>query len=129
MLEIKKNFKDAIVGLSDHTEDIYTSLGAVALGASVIEKHFTDNKKSKGPDMSSSLDPNDLKKLIIGSKTIFIAKKGKKKPLLQEKKTISFAFASVAATQDISKAKYLLKIIFFQFDQAQDILNQKTTRL
>ena len=105
MLEIKKNFKDAIVGLSDHTEDIYTSLGAVALGASVIEKHFTDNKKSKGPDMSSSLDPNDLKKLIIGSKTIFIAKKGKKKPLLQEKKTISFAFASVAATQDISKGE------------------------
>ena len=47
MLELKK-FKDAIIGLSDHTETIYTSLGVVSLGASIIEKHFTDNKKSSG---------------------------------------------------------------------------------
>ena len=57
MLELKKNFKDAIVGLSDHTESIFTSLGAVSLGASLVEKHFTDNKKSKGPDMSASFFP------------------------------------------------------------------------
>ena len=64
MLELKKKFKDAVIGLSDHTETIYTSLGAVSLGASIIEKHFTDNKKSSGPDMKASLDPLDLRQLI-----------------------------------------------------------------
>ena len=66
MLELKKHFSDAIIGLSDHTETIYTSLGAISLGASVIEKHFTDDKNSKGPDMKASLDPTDLKNLIEG---------------------------------------------------------------
>jgi N-acetylneuraminate synthase len=106
MLHLKKIFKDAVVGLSDHTETIYTSLGAVALGASIIEKHFTDNKKSKGPDMSASLDPLELKSLIEGSKTIFYAMKGEKKALKEEGKTMAFAFASVAAVEDIKKGDF-----------------------
>ncbi len=105
MLELKKNFKDAIIGLSDHTETIYTSLGAVSLGASVIEKHFTNDKKSKGPDMKASLDPIELKNLILGSNTIYKALKGKKEAIKEEKKTIAFAFASVAATKDIHKGE------------------------
>ncbi|MBC8297625.1 MAG: N-acetylneuraminate synthase family protein, partial [Pelagibacterales bacterium] len=107
MLELKRNFKDAIIGLSDHTETIFTSLGAIALGASLVEKHFTDNKKSKGPDMSASLDPLDLRSLIDGSKTIFSAMKGKKKAVKEEAKTIAFAFASVAATENIFKGQKL----------------------
>ena len=106
MLELKKKFKDAIIGLSDHTETIYTSLGAVSLGASIIEKHFTDNKKSSGPDMKASLDPLDLKQLIEGSFTIFSAMKGRKK-LKRGKKTIAFAFASVASTKNIKKGEIL----------------------
>jgi N-acetylneuraminate synthase len=109
MLELKKNFKDAIIGLSDHTETIYTSLGAVSLGASIIEKHFTDNKKSKGPDMSASLDPYELKKLIEGSNIIFHAMKGKKKALKEEAKTMAFAFASIAATKNIKKGELFSK--------------------
>lgn len=101
--EIQNSFPDAIVGLSDHTEGIYTCLGAVSLGAKVIEKHFTDNKKNKGPDISCSMDPNELKELIVGSKIIFESMEGKKKPLKEEKKTIAFAFASVAATKNIKK--------------------------
>ena len=103
MSQIQKSFPDAIIGLSDHTEGIYTCLGAVSLGAKVIEKHFTDDKKSRGPDMSCSMDPNELTELIHGSKIIFEALEGKKAPLKEEKKTITFAFASVAATKNIKK--------------------------
>jgi Sialic acid synthase len=103
MSQIQKSFPDAIIGLSDHTEGIYTCLGAVSLGAKVIEKHFTDDKKSRGPDMSCSMDPNELKELIDGSKIIYEALEGKKAPLKEEKKTIAFAFASVATTKNIKK--------------------------
>jgi N-acetylneuraminate synthase len=105
MVQLKNLFKDAIIGLSDHTETIYTSLGAIALGASIIEKHFTDNKKSSGPDMSASVDPLDLRNLIDGSRTIFYAMKGEKKALKEEARTIAFAFSSVAAVKDIEKGE------------------------
>ena len=52
------------VGLSDHTPSIYTSLGAVSLGASLIEKHFTFNKNLSGPDHKASLEPKELEKFI-----------------------------------------------------------------
>jgi N-acetylneuraminate synthase len=107
MLELKKKFKDSIIGLSDHTETIYTALGAISLGASIVEKHFTDNKKSSGPDMKASLDPTDLKNLIEGSHTIYSSMKGKKMALKEEKKTIAFAFASVASTRKIFKGEKL----------------------
>jgi N-acetylneuraminate synthase len=109
MLELKKKFEEAIIGLSDHTENIYTSLGAVSLGASIIEKHFTDNKKSTGPDMSASLDPKELKELIEGSRTIFFAMKGKKTALKEEAKTIAFAFSSIAATNNIMRGEVFTK--------------------
>ena len=74
--ELKKEFPKCIVGISDHTENNYTSLGAVALGADIIEKHYTDTKKRAGPDISS-MDKNDLSNLIKGSKEI-LARGGKK---------------------------------------------------
>ena len=52
------------VGFSDHTQNSIASIGAVALGASVLEKHFTLSRKLDGPDQSSSLEPNELKKWI-----------------------------------------------------------------
>ena len=58
---LKKEFPDAVVGLSDHSETIYPCLGAVALGACIIEKHFTDTKKRLGPDISASMDEKELK--------------------------------------------------------------------
>jgi len=106
MIELKNYFKDAVIGLSDHTENIYSSLGAVALGACIIEKHFTDSKKTKGPDVKASMDPNQLQELIYGSKIIFKAKKGKKQRLKEEAKTIAFAFSSVAAVEDIKKGEF-----------------------
>ena len=63
ILFLKKKFK-VDVGFSDHSLDIEASLGAVALGATVIEKHFTLNKKMKGPDHSASLDFRELSLLV-----------------------------------------------------------------
>ena len=106
---LKKNFPDALVGLSDHSESIFTCLGAIALGANVIEKHFTDSKKSKGPDISASMDPNELKTLIKGSKEIFYAKGDVKKAIKDEKSTLKFAFASLASTEEIPKGHKITK--------------------
>ena len=104
---LKENFPDAVVGLSDHTENIYTSVASIALGASIIEKHFTDSKNRKGPDISSSMDPSELKELIKATKEVYLSRGNTKKPLMEEKKTIDFAFASVAAIQDIIKGEIL----------------------
>ena len=113
MIELKRNFKDAVIGLSDHTESIYSSLGAIALGACIIEKHFIDSKKTKGPDVKASMDPRELNELINGSSIIFKAKKGKKKQLKEESKTVAFAFASVAAIQNIKKGEFFFRKKYF----------------
>ena len=107
-IEILRNsFPDAVIGLSDHTTSNYTCLGAVALGASILEKHFTDSSDRIGPDISSSLDPDSLKQLIEGSNVIFSARGGEKGPLPEEASTISFAFASVVAIRDIQRGEVL----------------------
>ena len=78
-------------------------MGAVAHGARIIEKHYVKKKKKrKGPDVSSSMDKNELKRLIYGSIEIFKARGGEKKPLRQEKKTIAFAFPSVVSLKKIN---------------------------
>jgi N-acetylneuraminate synthase len=68
---IKTIYPNCIVGFSDHSESIFSALGAVANGARIIEKHYIDTKKRKGPDISSSMDYADLKLLI---KTLKIKK-------------------------------------------------------
>ena len=84
----KKRF-NVITGLSDHSNNIYSSLGAVALGASIIEKHFTLDKFAKGPDHASSIEPNELKELVIGAKEIYNSKKIKVKKFLRKKNKLS----------------------------------------
>ena len=107
---LKNNFPDAIVGLSDHTTSNFTSFGAIALGAKIIERHYVKNSNSKGPDVSCSMSPLDLKNLLTGCKTIYKSTILKsKEPLKQEKKTIDFAFASVVSIQDILPGERLTK--------------------
>ena len=68
---------------------------------------MSPTKKTKGPDVSSSMDFNELKELIKGSKIIYESKEGKKGPIKEEAKTIAFAFASVAAVKNIKKDEKL----------------------
>jgi N-acetylneuraminate synthase len=107
LTSLKELFPDAIIGISDHTENIYTSIASVALGASIIEKHFTASKKHIGPDISSSMDPSELKELIKAVKEVYLSRGNFKQPLTQEKKTINFAFSSVTALENIKKGEKL----------------------
>lgn len=106
--ELKKKFPKAVLGLSDHTGDNYTSFAAVALGASIIEKHFVDNKSKRiGPDISASIDYYQLKNLIEGCNKIFTSLPGKKVPVKEEFSTMKFAFASVVSIKKITKGQKL----------------------
>ena len=75
ILELKAKFPDAVIGLSDHTTSNHTCVAAVALGAAILERHFTDSKNRIGPDIICSMDPKELEDLILGSKIVFSAKK------------------------------------------------------
>ena len=89
------------MGLSDHTGENYTSFAALGKGVSIIEKHFIDSKKRKGPDISASIDKNQLRDLILGSREIHKSLPGKVKPVKSEKNTANFAFASVVSNENI----------------------------
>ena len=105
MNDLMKNFPNAIVGLSDHTDNNYASYGAIAMGASIIERHFTDNLKRKGPDISCSMDIKSCKELIKASKILFYERGGQKNLIKEEKVTSDFAFATVVAIKNIKKGE------------------------
>jgi N-acetylneuraminate synthase len=107
--ELSKFFPNAILGLSDHSITNFPCFGAVALGASILERHFTDSKKRPGPDIACSMDPIDLSELIIGSKTIHASLQGSKLPLKEEEVTAAFAFASVVAAKELVEGEILTK--------------------
>ncbi len=107
MVKLREAFPDAVIGLSDHTVSNYTCLGAVALGASILERHFTDNMARSGPDIVCSMDPGALRALIDGTNTIFAARGGDKVPVEAEAPTVAFAFASVVAISDIQPGQLL----------------------
>jgi len=101
--ELKTKFPDIVIGLSDHSFGNYTCFAAIALGASILEKHFTSDKNWSGPDIPISISPPELKDLIFGSNAIFRALKNKKEILDGEKLTAKFAFTSVVTIKDIKK--------------------------
>ncbi|MBF0103973.1 MAG: N-acetylneuraminate synthase family protein [Deltaproteobacteria bacterium] len=98
--ELQETF-DLPVGLSDHTLSIYTCLAAVALGACVLEKHFTVSADWPGPDIAFSITPDTLSELVTGSRAVFTALGGNKTVLSEEQPVKTFAFASVVAIKDI----------------------------
>jgi len=109
LIELKKRFTNTVIGLSDHTGDNYTSYAAIAMGASIIEKHFIDNSARNGPDISASVNTKQMIELIKGVNLIHKAIPGGIKPISREKKTANFAFASVVANEDLEKGTILNK--------------------
>jgi len=105
--ELAAAFPDAVLGLSDHSLGIYTCLGAVALGASLLEKHFTSDKTWPGPDVPISMDPREARDLVQGSRAIHQALGGGKTILPEEQPTIDFAYACVVAIRSIAKGERL----------------------
>jgi sialic acid synthase SpsE len=93
--DLRSNFPDLPIGLSDHSMGIWTCLGAVALGACILEKHFTISRAWPGPDTGISIEPRELADMIIGSRAIWQARGGSKTILPDEQPVIDFAYATV----------------------------------
>jgi len=107
--QLQTEFPDAVVGLSDHTLTNYTSLASVALGAAILERHFTSDKSWPGPDVNISMNPVELADLITGSRAIHHALGGSKQILVEEQPTIDFAYACVVALCDIPSGSIFTK--------------------
>lgn len=107
MKTLEKEFQIP-VGFSDHTLGIEIPLAAVALGASVIEKHFTLDKKMPGPDHRASLEPEELRAMVEGIRKIEAALgNGEKKPAACERDTAQVARKSLVAARAISAGALL----------------------
>ncbi|WP_433901928.1 N-acetylneuraminate synthase [Sphingobacterium puteale] len=106
MLNIAETFHTEI-GYSDHTLGIEVPIAAVALGARVIEKHFTLDKQMEGPDHAASLEPDELKAMVTAIRNIeqAISGSGLKEPSESEKKNIAIARKSIVAKAAIKKGE------------------------
>jgi sialic acid synthase SpsE len=101
MVELAKAFPKALIGLSDHTVNNIACLGAVALGACVLERHFTDRMDRQGPDIICSMDTNSCRELIEGSRMLHLELGGSKAPAIEEQITMDFAFATVVTIRKV----------------------------
>lgn len=105
MLALRERF-DCPVGYSDHTKGIEVSIAAVAMGATVIEKHFTLDKTMSGPDHKASLEPNELKELIAAIRNVEKARGiREKKPTESEVRNRSVVRKSIVALKPIRKGE------------------------
>ncbi len=104
MLAIKNNL-DVEVGYSDHTLGIEVPIAAVALGAKIIEKHFTLDRNLAGPDHSASLEPEELKVMVEGIRNIELATSGSgiKEPSESEIKNRTIVRKSIHLNRSLSK--------------------------
>lgn len=94
------------VGYSDHTNGIEIPVAAVAMGATVIEKHFTLDKNMEGPDHKASLEPEELKQMVLSIRNVEVALgNGIKQPSEAEKNNIAIARKSIVAACDINKGE------------------------
>lgn len=109
MQELHHAFPDKVFGLSDHTINNNACLGAVALGASILERHFTDHMKRTGPDIVCSMDETACRELIKGSKEIWEMRGGVKAAAKEEQVTIDFAFATVCTIATVKKGEVFTK--------------------
>lgn len=109
MVELRNAFPNAVIGLSDHTTDNIACLGAVALGASILERHFTDRMDRQGPDIVCSMDEAACAELIASSRKLHSELGGTKGPAREEQVTMDFAFATVVTIAPIKAGEALTK--------------------
>jgi len=109
MVELAKAFPGAIIGLSDHTTNNLACLGAIALGANIVERHFTDRMDRQGPDIVCSMDKETCRELIEASRMLHLELGGKKGPVKEEQVTMDFAFATVVTITSIQAGELFTK--------------------
>lgn len=109
MQEMMRAFPGVPVGLSDHTLSNTACIAAMALGASIVERHFTDTRKRTGPDIGCSMDEQELKELLAAAEDVPRMLGGKKEAAKEEQVTIDFAFSSVVVTADVRAGERFTK--------------------
>ncbi len=103
-----RKYKNVILGLSDHTPGHETVLGAVAMGAKVVEKHFTDNTKRNGPDHPFSMDPVTWKAMVDATRKLELSMgDGKKIVENNEKETVILQRRSIRLVRNVNKNEKL----------------------
>lgn len=105
MQEMMKQFQGIPIGLSDHTLNNNACIAAMALGAKIVERHFTDTMERKGPDIICSMDKNALRELLQASIEVPQMLGGTKEATPEEQVTMDFAFASVVSIDNIKKGE------------------------
>lgn len=103
MMGLHQAFPDKVFGLSDHTLNNNACIAAVALGASILERHFTDHMQRTGPDIVCSMDEQESRNLVVASQEVWSMRGGTKEPVKEEQVTIDFAFATVCSIDEIKK--------------------------
>lgn len=139
--DLKTAFPNAVVGFSDHSIGPEMALASVALGASILERHYTDTRYRAGPDIINSMDPSELRHIIDRSKEIHTALHNSKQRTDAEGPVYAFARASVVADRDLSAGHVITEsdiwarrpgsgeIAGFEFDQVVGkTLNRAVTR-
>jgi N-acetylneuraminate synthase len=105
MNELENLYQPDAIGFSDHCEGTVIALAAIALGAQIVEKHFIDDPRATGPDVSASMTPSQLKELILGGNEIFQALGRSKARQPEEEATYRFARSSVYALRNIRRGE------------------------
>ena len=109
MQEMMINFPSVPIGLSDHTTNNNACIAAIAMGAKVVERHFTDKMDRTGPDIVCSMDEQTLKELLDAANQVYKMLGGSKEATKEEEVTERFAFASVVTIRPIHKGEELTK--------------------
>ena len=105
--ELAQAFPDAVVGFSDHSIGPEMALASVALGACILERHFTDSRYREGPDISCSMDPAELRVLVDRSKEIHVALRNSKSRSEKEEAVYLFARGSIVADRPLKAGDIL----------------------
>ena len=108
--ELQEAFPDAIVGFSDHSIGPDMALASVALGACILERHFTDSRYRSGEDISCSMDPAELRHLVDRSREIHIAARNPKQRSAPEEEVYRFARGSIVADRDLKAGDTLTEV-------------------
>ena len=108
--DLKQAFPNAVVGFSDHSIGPEIALASVALGACIIERHFTDTRYRQGPDIVCSMDPSELRHLIERSREIWVAVSNPKQRSEAEEAVYRFARASVVADRNLPKGHVIKEV-------------------
>ncbi len=133
---LHSNFPDIVIGHSDHSPDLYTSFAAVALGAKIIEKHITLDKRRPGPDESVSIDMQQLADLVEGIRKIEASLGHEKKVQEREWQIRKWAFRSIVTTQEIPAGTALTRDMLWTkrpgigipSRELPDVIGRKTKR-